>query len=318
MKANLRERGIRVKKKDLVKFFCFIEEKCPWLILTRQDIHPLTWERVGKDINVLLKTGEEIPDTFFSYYGIVRDILRKADSDQTSSHLLALAEDFLSSSCCLTLKSETKHTLPPPGAVLLINEPIPSTKTLGLPLQPEKSKPKVYKTIYPVIPCEEPPNEGLDLTSEADLGEEVASLETERYDLPLPPHTGPMTLGPFSWNSPPPYPTVPPLVTGTQGNPGPALLGAQEMLQTKAQLLKQVSELREVLTIRKEMNDLVSQIQALHTDLVKKVSSPAPVIRLPSPLEGQRHSKHCIPRAEPRYAFPVVTPAWTSFPCNHS
>ena len=44
MKGSLKERGIRVKKKkDLIKvFFCFVDERCPWLVLNGSEIHPLT------------------------------------------------------------------------------------------------------------------------------------------------------------------------------------------------------------------------------------------------------------------------------------
>ena len=77
IKQSLRERGVRVKKKDLIKFFCFIEEKCPWLILSGPDIHPLTWDKVGQDINRLLKAGDPMSDAFFSYWGIIRDVLKK-------------------------------------------------------------------------------------------------------------------------------------------------------------------------------------------------------------------------------------------------
>lgn len=66
MKDNLRARGIRVKKKDN-KIFCFVEEKCPWLVINGPGIHPLTWNKVGKDISNMLKDGENIPDTFFSF-----------------------------------------------------------------------------------------------------------------------------------------------------------------------------------------------------------------------------------------------------------
>lgn len=41
LKASLRERGVRVKKKDLVKFFIFIPEVCPWFIIEGPDISPL-------------------------------------------------------------------------------------------------------------------------------------------------------------------------------------------------------------------------------------------------------------------------------------
>lgn len=95
IKSTLRERGIRVKKKDLLKFFCYAEEKCPWLVLNGLDIHPLTWNKVGKCINDLLKNGEEVPESFFSFYGIIRDILKDYEKEGKISHLLALFEDFI-------------------------------------------------------------------------------------------------------------------------------------------------------------------------------------------------------------------------------
>ena len=64
IKGLLRERGIRVKKKDLIKFFCFVDTKCPWLVLSGPEIHPLTWNKVGKNINYLIKKGENIPELF--------------------------------------------------------------------------------------------------------------------------------------------------------------------------------------------------------------------------------------------------------------
>lgn len=95
IKSMLRERGIRVKKKDLLDFFCYVEEICPWLVLSGPDIHPLTWNKVGKDINEVLRQGREVPESFFSFYGVIRDILKESDSEGKVSHLLALAEDFI-------------------------------------------------------------------------------------------------------------------------------------------------------------------------------------------------------------------------------
>jgi hypothetical protein len=70
MKWSLKERGIKVKKKDLIKKkFCFVDERCPWLELNGSEIHPLTWNKVGKDINALIKQGESVPESFFSYWG---------------------------------------------------------------------------------------------------------------------------------------------------------------------------------------------------------------------------------------------------------
>ena len=44
MKGSLKERGIELKNKkgDLINYFCFVDERCPWLLLNGSEIHPLT------------------------------------------------------------------------------------------------------------------------------------------------------------------------------------------------------------------------------------------------------------------------------------
>ena len=75
-----------------------MDERCPWLVLNGPEIHPLTWNKVGKDINALIKQGESVPESFFSYWGIIRDLLEQAEKGGESAHLLALTEDFLENS----------------------------------------------------------------------------------------------------------------------------------------------------------------------------------------------------------------------------
>jgi hypothetical protein len=111
IKGLLRERGIRVKKKDLIKFFCFVDTKCPWLVLSGPEIHPLMWNKIGKNINDLIKKGENIPEPFFSYYGIIRDLLKDAEQGGEGTRLLALTEDFFVASRSPLGKSETKKDL---------------------------------------------------------------------------------------------------------------------------------------------------------------------------------------------------------------
>ena len=60
LKASLRERGVRVKKKDLTKIFIFVSQVCPWFIIDGPEIHPLKWERVACDLNGILN--KEGPD----------------------------------------------------------------------------------------------------------------------------------------------------------------------------------------------------------------------------------------------------------------
>ena len=84
-----------------------MDERCPWLVLNGPEIHPLTWNKVGKDINALIKQGEDVPESFFSYWGIIRD-LKQEEEGREGTRLLALTEDFLENSRSLSCKSETK------------------------------------------------------------------------------------------------------------------------------------------------------------------------------------------------------------------
>jgi hypothetical protein len=84
-----------------------VDERYPWLVLNGSEIHPLTWNKVGKDINVLIKQGEDVPESIFSYWGIVRD-LKQAEKGGEGARLLALTEDFLENSRSPSCKSETK------------------------------------------------------------------------------------------------------------------------------------------------------------------------------------------------------------------
>jgi hypothetical protein len=85
-----------------------VDERCPWLVLNGPEIHPLTWNKVGKEINSLIKQGEDVPEFFFSYWGIIRDLLKQAEEGGEGTHLSALTEDFLENSRLPARKSETK------------------------------------------------------------------------------------------------------------------------------------------------------------------------------------------------------------------
>jgi hypothetical protein len=62
-----------------------VDEKCLWLILSGPEIHPLTWNKVGKEINSLIKQGEDVPESFFSYLGIIRNLLEQAEKGREGS-----------------------------------------------------------------------------------------------------------------------------------------------------------------------------------------------------------------------------------------
>jgi hypothetical protein len=42
-----REGEVSVKKKDLINFFIFIDQVCPWFIIDREEVHLKKWRRVG-------------------------------------------------------------------------------------------------------------------------------------------------------------------------------------------------------------------------------------------------------------------------------
>ena len=39
LKIAIRERGVRIKKKDLINFSNFIDQVCPWFIIDEAEIH---------------------------------------------------------------------------------------------------------------------------------------------------------------------------------------------------------------------------------------------------------------------------------------
>lgn len=68
LKESLRMRGIRVKKKDLEKFFAFIFDVCPWFP-GEGTIDEKRWCRVRDCLQDFYKTfgPEKIPVQAFSY-----------------------------------------------------------------------------------------------------------------------------------------------------------------------------------------------------------------------------------------------------------
>ena len=137
---------------------------------------------------------------FFSYWGIIRDLLKQAE--EGSARLLALTEDFLENSR---------------SPVSIIDDPIPKD-SLPTPLAPQarsasgekcalqpSTKPK---RIYPIL-YKELSNDPLDSSSEAELDEEAFNYEWDRYGpdpvvptvpmLPWSPlNTTPSLLAPYS------------------------------------------------------------------------------------------------------------------------
>lgn len=94
LKVSLRERGVRVKKKDLINFFVFIDDVCPWFIVNGPEIHPKKWQKVGRDLNDKLQREgpDSVPSTAFSFWGLIRDIVEATSTDPDKQQLLSVAE----------------------------------------------------------------------------------------------------------------------------------------------------------------------------------------------------------------------------------
>jgi hypothetical protein len=79
----LRERGVRVKKKNLKKKFIFIDQACPWFIIDGTEIHCKKWRRLGRELNEILakQDPDAIPANVFTYWTLIRDLVERAVDD---------------------------------------------------------------------------------------------------------------------------------------------------------------------------------------------------------------------------------------------
>jgi hypothetical protein len=116
LKRSLRER-VRVKKKDLTKFFVFVSQVCPWFIIEGPEIHPLKWVKAGCDLNDLLnKEGPDaVPTQTFSYWDLIRDVIKSSSAE--AGKVVSLAEEFLKpiSRSMASVKIADPQLLQPPS-----------------------------------------------------------------------------------------------------------------------------------------------------------------------------------------------------------
>ena len=159
---------------------------------------------------------------------------------------------------------------------------------------------------------DEPP----DPASEADLDEETFKYEQDHYG------PGPgayLTIEPFNFH-PPPY--LPLFLPNPQPNPRPVSLASpsvQLLLQTKRELQTQITNLKDVLGLQKELQDLSLETQSLQRALMGNLQGPIsknPQAGLKGPSQKQGNKKLSFPvltRARVRQAAPGhedTTPHW--------
>lgn len=99
LKQSLKTRGIRVKKKDVIKFLDLVEDIYPWFP-REGTIDQKRWLRVGdcfKDYYEVLGP-TKIPVTAFSYWFLINDILRTTSEWPDLQHLVKEGECSLKES----------------------------------------------------------------------------------------------------------------------------------------------------------------------------------------------------------------------------
>ena len=140
-----------------------------------------------------------------------------------------------------------------------------------------------------------PSESGLDFAFQADLEEEAAKYEEERYSHGLQMFQGFLTQmdGPI-FPFPPPY--LPPFPSALPASLPVTVM--EGLSQTKAALQAQISGLKQVLHLQQELGDLTLEIQDLQETLGK-----GPI----APKKQPNITKK--PKPQSRLAFPVMTRA---------
>ena len=141
-------------------------------------------------------------------------------------------------------------------------------------------------------------DEPLDPASEAELDEEAFKYEKDHYG----PRPGAyLTIEPFNFH-PPPY--LPPFPPNPQPNPWPVSLApssVQRLLQTKRELQTQITNLKDVLGLQKELQDLSLETQSLQRALMGNLQGPISK----NPQTGRKGPSQ--KQGNKKLAFPVLT-----------
>ena len=132
------------------------------------------------------------------------------------------------------------------------------------------------------------------------MDEEAFKYEQDHYG------PGPgayLTIEPFNFH-PPPY--LPPFPPNPQPNPRPVSLApssVQRLLQTKRELQTQITNLKDVLGLQKELQDLSLEMQSLQRALMGDLQGPIPK----NPQTGCKGPSQ--KQGNEKLTFPVLTRA---------
>ncbi|XP_012589366.1 PREDICTED: endogenous retrovirus group K member 5 Gag polyprotein-like [Condylura cristata] len=170
LKDTLQSRGINVKTKDLLRFFDFIKETCPWFPL-EGTIDYKRWLRMGDALNDYFRTfsPEKIPVTAFSYWNLIREILSTDNDCPKLQNTIAQTEAILRSrpgtlaaveSECLAQKTQSKIQTDLISFPSDKNEPSQDTDPdkINPTLKTMPLLPNTTLKIYPPLPLPDSPD----------------------------------------------------------------------------------------------------------------------------------------------------------------
>ncbi|XP_060221192.1 endogenous retrovirus group K member 21 Gag polyprotein-like [Meriones unguiculatus] len=318
LKASLRERGIRVKKKDLVNFFLFIDKVCPWFMIDGPTIHPKKWQKVGRELNQKLAAegNDALSPTVFSFWGIIRDIVEDADNDTDNRQLLLVAEFCLASStqnspvasqppsrppscppsrasaslslidASVSNPSSLPQLYPPPLPSASVYEP-PPYKSPPL-INPVLKKPKPKISPLPPQPLPSQDTDPLDPGDATTFEDEAAHYHDD--DPPLasaPPAPFPATVPPTL----PTFPTIP----------------STSLSEIRSRLSAQVRDLTEIHHLQQQLSCLTTRCSAF----TNPFPSIPPILPPPEPSPVNPPINPASTQTPPQLAFPVTTRSQT-------
>lgn len=277
LKESLQIRRVKVKKKDLVIFFNFLKDVCPWLPQEGTIDHK-RWKRVGDALNDFYKTfgPEKIPITAFTYWNCINELLMVDRYTPDIYRVLQEGNTFLQNA------SRPSSSLQDPSSKS--SHDSDSISISMPPEDPETTKKHPSKPLYPPLPpnCPDlnvnsspPEDDQLSPEDEADLEEAAAKYHNPDWQFLA------------SNQLPPPY------------NPQMPLAPIHDPDQTL--LSHQVQQLQRTVQLKKQHLTLLKQLQQLDLQLSSAATQKTP------PLSINPTKKFPISNKKPPLnLFPVI------------
>lgn len=265
LKASLRTGGARVKKKDLIDFFIFLEDVCPWFP-QEGAIDDERWQRVGECLKDCYHTfgPEKVPVQAFSYWNLINNILQVRHLRTDASKVVEDGESFLRTQ----FKGSQGSLSKPPNP-----SPCPSV-SISMPPRDTEGDIKKPGSIFPVVSGMKAsdPGDGMPAPEgEAQLTDEAANCAAWPPNVALPPH----------YANPPPF-FAPALAAASTDDSFDLTRRAIFKLTREAQALKTL------LQVKREKSDLLKQLRELDLEVSR---SPGDLSKTKTGARSQVRSK---------------------------